>query len=86
MQRGGYQMKVQERKNLLNRKALAEALDMSETTLWRVMKSNKAIAKANKLKKCPTHRSYAGGRKYYLASEVQAWIDYVEDFDLKEKS
>ena len=78
-------MKVQERKNWLNRKALAEALGMSETTLWRVIKSNQATARVNKLKKCPTHRNYAGRRKYYLASEVQAWIDYIDDFNLKGK-
>ena len=78
-------MKVQERKNWLNRKALAEALGMSETTLWRVIKSKQATARVNKLKKCPTHRNYAGGRKYYLASEVQAWIDYIDDFNLKGK-
>ena len=79
-------MKVQERKKWLNRKALAEALGMSETTLWRVMKSNQTTARVNKLNKCPTHRNYAEGRKYYLASEVQAWIDYIDDFNLKEKS
>lgn len=78
-------MKVQERKSLLNRKALAKVLGVSETTLWRVLRNNQTIARKNKLRKCPTHRNYAGGRKYYLASEVQAWLDYVNDFNLKEK-
>ncbi|KRL18263.1 hypothetical protein FD39_GL000475 [Lactobacillus amylolyticus DSM 11664] len=50
------------------------------------MKSNQTIARVNKLRKCPTHRNYAGGRKYYLVNEVQAWIDYIDDFNLKEKS
>lgn len=56
-------MKVTERKKLLTKKALAEALDMSSTTLWRVIKSNQALAKKNKLRACPAHKSYSSGRK-----------------------
>lgn len=59
---------------------------MSQTTLWRVLKDHQAIAKKYKLKPCPTHRNYAGGRKYYLAEEVQAWLNYVDSFNLKQKS
>lgn len=70
-------MKVQERKNLLSKKALAEALGMSQTTLWRVFKTNQSLARKNKLRACPVHKSYANGRKYYLAEEVQQWLDYV---------
>ena len=35
-------MKVQERKDLLSMKGLAEALGMSQTTLWRVFKTNQS--------------------------------------------
>ena len=77
-------MKVTERKKLLTKKALAEALDMSPTTLWRVIKSNQAMAKKNKLRACPAHKSYSSGRNYYLAEEFQDWLDYVNGFDLKQ--
>ncbi|WP_223896153.1 hypothetical protein [Lactobacillus huangpiensis] len=76
-------MKTEERQNLLNRRALAKALGLSETTLWRVIKSNQEIARQNKLRKCPTHRNYAGGRKHYLVDEVQSWLDYINKFSLK---
>jgi Mor family transcriptional regulator len=77
-QRGGYQMKVKDRTELLNRQELAQALNMSSTTLWRVIRSNQAFARKNKLKNCPIHQNYAGGRKYYLADEVEKWFDYLE--------
>lgn len=79
-------MKVKDRENLLSKKDLAIALDMSSTTLWRVLKNNEAVAKQNKLKTCPIHRNYSSGRKYYLADEVQNWLDYINDFELKENS
>lgn len=80
------EMLVEKRKDLLTRKKLAQALEMSQTTLWRVLKDHQAIAKKYKLKPCPTYRNYAGGRKYYLAEEVQAWLNYVDSFNLKQKS
>lgn len=61
-------MKVQERKSLLNRKSLAKALGVSETTLWRVLKNNQAIARKYKLRKCPTHRNYSGGTKILFSN------------------
>ena len=76
-------MKTEERQNLLNRRALAKALGLSETTLWRVIKSNQEIARQNKLRKCTTQRNYAGGRKHYLVDEVQSWLDYINKFSLK---
>lgn len=82
-QRGGNLMKASDRKNLLNKKALASTLGMSQTTLWRVFKINQALARKYKLKSCPVHRSYTSGRKYYLADEVQNWLEYINDFELK---
>lgn len=70
-------MKVKDRAELLNRQELAQVLKMSPTTLWRVMKSNQAFARKNKLRNCPIHQNYAGGRKYYLAVEIEEWFEYL---------
>lgn len=71
-------MKVKDRREFLNRTELAHALNISPTTLWRVMKSNQSFARKNKLRNCPIHQNYTGGRKYYLADEVEKWFDYLE--------
>lgn len=78
-------MKAKDRKNLLNKKGLAQALGMSSTTLWRVLKANQTIARRYKLRACPQHRSYASGHKYYFADEVQGWLDYVNEYSLSLK-
>lgn len=64
-------------KNWLSKKELARALSISYSTLWRAMKSNYIKAKKLKLKQCPVHTSYSGGRKYYIAEEVSDWFDYM---------
>lgn len=53
---------------------------MSPTTLWRALNINGKKAKKYKLGKCPVHVNYAGGRKYYIADEVQEWLEKIINF------
>lgn len=73
-------MKMSERKELLNKKQLAKVMNMSPSTLWRLLKNNNAKAEKLRLKKCPAHRDYSGGRVYYLANEVQDWLNQIAKF------
>lgn len=67
----------------LNKKELALALGTSSTTLWRVIDANNKKAKKYKLKKCPKHQMYTGGRKYYFADEVKDWLDMITSYEAK---
>lgn len=77
IQKGGI---IMMNKKLLNKVELAKALFMSYSTLWRSMKNNQRKAKELKLRQCPSHVNYSGGRKYYIAEEVREWIEYVSQF------
>lgn len=77
IQKGGITMT---NKKLLNKVELADALFMSYSTLWRSMKNNGKKAKKLKLKQCPVHVNYNGGRKYYIAKEVREWMEYISQF------
>lgn len=63
----------------LTKVELAKALNLSYTTLWRVLNSNENKARKFKLRRCPKHRFYSTGRYYYVASEVKEWLDYINE-------
>lgn len=78
-------LKMSQRKELLNKKELAKVMNVSPSTLWRLLKQNNEKAKKLRLRKCPAHRDYSGGRVYYLANEVQEWLDYITNFNSSTK-
>lgn len=66
--------------NLLTKKDLAKALNLSSTTLWRALTDNTKKAKKYKLRKCPYHTIYTSGRKYYDPEEVTEWLEEVASY------
>lgn len=68
-------MGAESKEKKLNKKELAQVLGMSSTTLWRCLTSAKKL----KLEKLPSHCYYPGGRKYYYLSEVQIWLQKVDE-------
>ena len=67
----------------LTKAKLASTLGISQATLWRAIDANTKKAKRLKLAKCPKHQLYPGGRKYYIAEEVQAWLDMISNYETK---
>lgn len=66
--------------NLLTKKELAKALNISSTTLWRALTDNTKKARKYKLPKCPSHTVYTSGRKYYDPQEVKDWLEEITSY------
>lgn len=58
----------------LNLRQLAEELEISLPTLYRMISANNKKAKEYHLKRVPCHRMYSGGRKYYVKAEFISWV------------
>lgn len=54
---------------LLNARQLAQALGVSNTTIFKMLKQ-----KNNKGLRCPVHQLAPGCRKYYQLNEVKEWL------------